>query len=95
MLAEFCPPHEMQKLEEEFWSLKQIGGDNLAYTTRFKQLSILVPHLVNTPERAIAKYIKGLPSIIRDSVTVAEPDTLVKTIRLAVTLSDNRVRDSS
>ncbi|KAK1406306.1 hypothetical protein QVD17_41599 [Tagetes erecta] len=95
MLEEFCPPHEMQKLEEEFWNLKQISGDNLAYTTRFKQLSILVPHLVDTTERAIAKYIKGLPSIIRDSVTVAEPFSLERAIRLAATLSDNRVKDGS
>ena len=53
MLDEFCPPHEIRKLEEEFWTLKQIGGDNEAYTARFKQLSVLCPHLVPDIARAI------------------------------------------
>ena len=36
MRDEFCPPHELQKLEEEFWTLKQVSGNNEAYTARFK-----------------------------------------------------------
>ncbi|KAK1421864.1 hypothetical protein QVD17_24550 [Tagetes erecta] len=30
MIKKFCPQTELQKLEEEFWNLKQEGGDHLA-----------------------------------------------------------------
>ncbi|MFS7956310.1 putative retrotransposon gag domain-containing protein [Helianthus anomalus] len=30
MLEEFCPPHERQKLEDEFWHIQQKDGDNPA-----------------------------------------------------------------
>ena len=43
MMDEFCPPHERQKLEDEFWNIKQKDGDNAALTARFKQLSIICP----------------------------------------------------
>ncbi|KAI3683188.1 hypothetical protein L1987_83688 [Smallanthus sonchifolius] len=41
MTDEFCPRNEMRKLETEFWDLAQDNGDNLAYTTRFQELSQL------------------------------------------------------
>ncbi|XP_076960316.1 uncharacterized protein LOC143636667 [Bidens hawaiensis] len=68
MKREFCPEHELQKLETEFWELKQIGGDNSTYSNRFKELSLLVPHLVTPLARGIRKYIRGLPTIFRDVV---------------------------
>ena len=61
MWKEFCPKHELQILEDEFWKLKQISGDNSTYTSRFHELSLLVPHLVTSPSRVIEKYIGGLP----------------------------------
>ena len=36
MKKEYCPPYEVQKLANEFWSIKQIGSDNAGFTTRFK-----------------------------------------------------------
>ncbi|XP_022007618.1 uncharacterized protein LOC110906856 [Helianthus annuus] len=75
MMLEFCSPHEQLKLEEEFWYLKQVGDDSLAYTTRFKQLSLIVPHLVSTPKRMITKYINGLPPAMRDSIEFPTPAT--------------------
>ncbi|XP_021975357.1 uncharacterized protein LOC110870488 [Helianthus annuus] len=39
MMKEFCPPHELQKLENEFWGINQEGGDNAGLTARFKQLT--------------------------------------------------------
>ncbi|MFS7950495.1 putative transcription factor interactor and regulator CCHC(Zn) family [Helianthus anomalus] len=41
MIDELCPPHERQKLEDEFWGIKQKDGDNAALIARFKQLSII------------------------------------------------------
>ncbi|KAJ0565530.1 putative transcription factor interactor and regulator CCHC(Zn) family [Helianthus annuus] len=93
MMDEFCPPHEQQKLEEEFWVLRQIDDNNLAYTTRFKQLSVIVPHLVLTTARKITKYINGLPPSMRDTIEAANLDNIEAVYRLAASLNNNRVRD--
>ncbi|XP_076905048.1 uncharacterized protein LOC143560683 [Bidens hawaiensis] len=63
MKKEFCPEHELQRLEAEFWELKHIGGDNSAYSNRFHELSCIVPHLVTPETSDIQKYIRGLPII--------------------------------
>ncbi|XP_022042087.1 uncharacterized protein LOC110944748 [Helianthus annuus] len=93
MILEFCPPHEQQNLEDEFWHLKQVGDDNLAYTTRFKKLSIIVPHQVSTPKHMITKYIHGLPSAIRDAIEAAQLDSIEEVYRFATSLNNNCVRD--
>ncbi|KAI3762560.1 hypothetical protein L1987_52991 [Smallanthus sonchifolius] len=42
---EFCPRNEVKKLEAEFWDLAQDSGESLAYTPRFHEFSLLVPHM--------------------------------------------------
>ncbi|GJX54048.1 putative reverse transcriptase domain-containing protein [Tanacetum coccineum] len=42
---EFCPSHEMQKLETELWNYAMVGVGHAAYTDRFHELARLVPHL--------------------------------------------------
>ncbi|KAF5769294.1 putative retrotransposon gag domain-containing protein [Helianthus annuus] len=54
ILEEFYPPHERQKLEDEFWHIKQKDGENAALTARFKQLSIICPDQVKTTARSIS-----------------------------------------
>ncbi|KAI3819010.1 hypothetical protein L1987_12832 [Smallanthus sonchifolius] len=92
MTDEFCPRNEMRKLEAEFWDLAQDSGDNLAYTTRFQELSLLVPHMITPLARGIEKYIGGLPMQIQDAVLGSNPPTLEAAIRLSATLSDNHVK---
>ncbi|KAK1421777.1 hypothetical protein QVD17_24399 [Tagetes erecta] len=95
MTKEFCPRNEIKKLETEFWDLVQVGGENSAYTNRFHELSLLVPHLVTPLSRGIEKYICGLPMVIQDTVWGRNPTTLEDTIRLAAQLTDNHVKDGS
>ncbi|GJX78634.1 putative reverse transcriptase domain-containing protein, partial [Tanacetum coccineum] len=45
-VEEFCPSHEMQKLETELWNHAMVGADQAAYTDRFHELAMLVPHLI-------------------------------------------------
>ncbi|GKB01704.1 putative reverse transcriptase domain-containing protein [Tanacetum coccineum] len=45
MIQEFCPSHEMQKLEFELWNHAMVGAGHAAYTDRFHELVRLVPHL--------------------------------------------------
>jgi hypothetical protein len=93
MLAEFCPRNEVKKLESEFWELKQESGNNAEYTTRFHELSLLVPRMVNPVSVAIEKYIDGLPPKIRDIVLSSKPSNLAEAVRLAASLTDNLVKD--
>ncbi|KAI3704115.1 hypothetical protein L1987_74328 [Smallanthus sonchifolius] len=92
MTEEFCPRNEVKKLEAEFWDLAQDGGESLAYTTRFHELSLLVPHIVTPLSRCIEKYIGGLLRQIQDTVLGRNPATLEDAIRLSATLTDNHVK---
>ncbi|GJU45831.1 reverse transcriptase domain-containing protein [Tanacetum coccineum] len=47
MIQEFCPSHEMQKLESELWNHAMVGAGHAAYTDRFHKLARLVPHLIS------------------------------------------------
>ncbi|GJZ92343.1 putative reverse transcriptase domain-containing protein [Tanacetum coccineum] len=59
MIEEFCPSHEMQKLETELWNHAMVGVGHVAYTDRFHELARLVPHLVTSESRMIERYISG------------------------------------
>nr|GEY78426.1 hypothetical protein [Tanacetum cinerariifolium] len=58
--VEFCPSHEMQKLESELWNHTMVEAGHAAYTGRFHELARLVPHLVNLESRMIERYVYGL-----------------------------------
>ncbi|GJT09134.1 putative reverse transcriptase domain-containing protein [Tanacetum coccineum] len=45
--VEFCPSHEMQKLESELWNHAMVRAGHAAYTDRFHELARLVPHLIS------------------------------------------------
>ncbi|MFS7940040.1 putative retrotransposon gag domain-containing protein [Helianthus anomalus] len=92
MLEEFCSPHERQKLEDEFWHIQQKDGDNAALTARFKQLSIICPNQVKTPEMAIKNYIRALPDCVADFVHASKPATIEATYLLAAEINDKRVK---
>nr|GFB59466.1 reverse transcriptase domain-containing protein [Tanacetum cinerariifolium] len=51
VVEEFCPNHEMQKLETELWNHAMVGADHAAYTDTFHALARLVPHLVSPKGR--------------------------------------------
>ncbi|MFS7914510.1 putative transcription factor interactor and regulator CCHC(Zn) family [Helianthus anomalus] len=92
MLEESCPPHERQKLEDEFWHIQQKDGDNAALTARFKQLSIICPDQVKISDMAIKKYIRALPDCVADFVHASKPATIEATYLLAAEINDKRVR---
>ncbi|GKA54248.1 putative reverse transcriptase domain-containing protein [Tanacetum coccineum] len=58
-MEEFCPSHEMQKLETELWNHAMVEAGHAAYTDRFQELARLVPHLVTHESRKIKRYISG------------------------------------
>uniref|UniRef100_A0A251SFU3 RNA-directed DNA polymerase n=1 Tax=Helianthus annuus TaxID=4232 RepID=A0A251SFU3_HELAN len=92
MMREFCPRHEIRALEREFDDLKQDGAEHRAYTDRFEELSLLCPTMVTPPDKAIERYIDGLPDSMLDIVTAVKPTTLRQAIELSATLTESQVR---
>nr|GEX75140.1 putative reverse transcriptase domain-containing protein [Tanacetum cinerariifolium] len=43
MIEEFCPSHEMQKLETELWNHAMVEANHAAYTDRFHELASMEP----------------------------------------------------
>ncbi|GJV28095.1 putative reverse transcriptase domain-containing protein, partial [Tanacetum coccineum] len=95
MIQEFCPSHEMQKLESELWNHAMVGAGNDVYTNRFHELARLVPHLVTTESRMIERYVYGLSPQIRGMVAATEPKTIQKAVQISGALTDEAVRNGS
>nr|GEX91497.1 hypothetical protein [Tanacetum cinerariifolium] len=55
MIQEFCPSYEMQKLKSKLWNHAMVEAGHAAYTDRFHELAMLVPHLVTPESRKIER----------------------------------------
>ncbi|GJX88886.1 reverse transcriptase domain-containing protein [Tanacetum coccineum] len=95
MIEEFCPSHEMQKLETKLWNHAMVGAGHAAYTDRFHELARLVPHLVTPESRMIERYVYGLALQIRGMVAATEPKTIQKAVQISGALTDETVRNGS
>ncbi|GJY28426.1 putative reverse transcriptase domain-containing protein [Tanacetum coccineum] len=95
MIEEFCPSHEMQKLETELWNHAMVGAGHAAYTDRFHELARLVPHLVTPGSRKIERYVYGLALQICEMVEATEPKTIQKAVQISSALTDEAVRNES
>ncbi|GJX66114.1 putative reverse transcriptase domain-containing protein [Tanacetum coccineum] len=95
MIQEFCPNHEMQKLESELWNHVMVGAGRAAYTDRFHELARLVPHLVTPESRMIERYVYGLAPQIYGMVAAMEPKTIQKAVQISGALTDEAVRNGS
>ncbi|GKE12658.1 putative reverse transcriptase domain-containing protein, partial [Tanacetum coccineum] len=93
--VEFCPSHEMQKLESKLWNHAMVGAGHAAYTDRFHELARLIPYLVNPESRMIDRYVYGLASQIRKMVAATEPKTIQKAVKISGALTDEAVRNGS
>ncbi|GKA02785.1 retrotransposon protein, putative, ty3-gypsy subclass [Tanacetum coccineum] len=95
MIQEFCPSHEMQKLESVLWNHVMVGAGHAAYTDRFHELAKLVPHLVTLESRMIERYAYGLAPQIRRMVATTEPKTIQKAVLISGALTDETARNGS
>nr|GEX60264.1 hypothetical protein [Tanacetum cinerariifolium] len=95
MIEEFCPSHEMQKLETELCNHVMVRAGHVAYIDRFHELARLVTHLVTPESRKIKRYAYGLALQIRRIVAATEPKTIQKAMQISGTLTDEAVRNGS
>ncbi|GJR66816.1 putative reverse transcriptase domain-containing protein [Tanacetum coccineum] len=93
--VDFCPNHEMQKLESKLWNHAMVGACHAAYIDRFHKLARLVPHLVTPLSRMIERYVYGLAPQIYGMVAVMEPKTMQKAVQISGVLTDEVVRNGS
>ncbi|GJY67883.1 putative reverse transcriptase domain-containing protein [Tanacetum coccineum] len=95
MIKEFCLSHEMQKLETKLWNHVMVKAGHAAYTDRFHELAMLVPHLVTPESRMIERYVYGLAPQIRRMVASTKPKTIHKAVQISGALTDESVRNRS
>ncbi|GKA03120.1 putative reverse transcriptase domain-containing protein [Tanacetum coccineum] len=82
-VEEFCPSHEMRKLETELWNHVMVGAGHATYTNRFHELAKLVPHLVTPESRKIGRYVYVLAPQIHGMVAATEPKTIQKAMQIS------------
>ncbi|GKE30266.1 putative reverse transcriptase domain-containing protein [Tanacetum coccineum] len=83
MTTEYWPSIEIQKMEQELWTLTLKGDDIEAYSNRFHKLVLMCPELVSTKKKKIEKYISGFPERIKGNITSSKPATLHDAINMA------------
>ncbi|KAJ0867862.1 putative nucleotidyltransferase, Ribonuclease H [Helianthus annuus] len=88
----YCPQHEVEKIESDFVSLVMTNLDCQAYLTSFNTMSRLVPYLVTPESRRIARFIWGLEPAIKASVKASRPTTFRSVTDLSLSLTLDAVR---
>ncbi|GKA17365.1 putative reverse transcriptase domain-containing protein [Tanacetum coccineum] len=92
MTTEYCPATEIQRMEQELWTLTLKGDDIEAYNNRFHELVLMCPELVSTESKKIKKYIRGFPERIKGNITSSKPATLHEAINMARELVEQSVQ---
>ncbi|GJU54237.1 putative reverse transcriptase domain-containing protein [Tanacetum coccineum] len=92
MTTEYCPATEIQRMEQELWTLTLKGDDIEAYNNHFYELVLMCPELVSTEKKKIEKYIRGFPERIKGNVTSSKPATLHEAINMARELVEQSVQ---
>ncbi|GJT11540.1 putative reverse transcriptase domain-containing protein [Tanacetum coccineum] len=95
MTTEYCPATEIQRMEQELWTLTLKGDDIEAYSNRFHELVLMCPELVSTERKKIEKYIRGFPERIKGNITSSKPATLHDAIIMARELDKWSNRDGN
>nr|GEZ22251.1 hypothetical protein [Tanacetum cinerariifolium] len=90
MTMEYCPGTEIQRMEEELWTLK--GDDIEAYNNRFHELALMCPELVPIEKKKVDRYIKGFPGRIKGNIISSKPTTLHKAINMVRELVEQAVQ---
>nr|GEX10703.1 hypothetical protein [Tanacetum cinerariifolium] len=93
MTNEYCPATEIQKIEQELWTLTLKRDDIEAYNNRFHELALICPELVHIERKKIEKYVRRFPKRIKGNITSSKPATLHDAINMARELVDKQFRE--
>ncbi|GJS66897.1 putative reverse transcriptase domain-containing protein [Tanacetum coccineum] len=92
MTTEYCPTTEIQRMEQELWTMTLKGDDIEAYNNRFHELALMCPDLVPNEKKKIERYIRGFPERIKENITSSRPTTLHDAINMARELVEQAVQ---
>ncbi|GJT58011.1 putative reverse transcriptase domain-containing protein [Tanacetum coccineum] len=92
MTTEYCPTTEIQRMEQELWTLTLKGDDIEAYNNHFHELALMCPDLVPTEKKKVERYIRGFPERIKGNITSSRPTTLHDAINMAHELAEQAVQ---
>ncbi|GJZ39453.1 putative reverse transcriptase domain-containing protein [Tanacetum coccineum] len=92
MTTEYCPATEIQRMEQELWTLTLKGDDIEAYNNRFHKLALMCHELVPTENKKIEKYIRRFPERIKGNITSSKLATLHEAINMARELVEQPVQ---
>ncbi|GKC04233.1 putative reverse transcriptase domain-containing protein [Tanacetum coccineum] len=92
MTTEYCPATEIQRMEQELWTLTLKGDDIEAYNNRFHELALMCLDLVPTKKKKVERYIRGFPERIKGNITSSKPTTLHDAINMAHELVEQVVQ---
>ncbi|GJV60856.1 putative reverse transcriptase domain-containing protein [Tanacetum coccineum] len=92
MTTEYCPATEIQRMEQELWTLTLKGDDIEAYNNRFHELALMCHELVPTEKKKIERYVRVFPERIKGNITSSKPATLHDAIIMARELSRKQFR---
>ncbi|GJV66568.1 putative reverse transcriptase domain-containing protein [Tanacetum coccineum] len=92
MTTKYCQSTEIQRMEQELWTLTLKGDDIEAYNNYFHELVLMCPELVSTKSKKIEKYIRGFPERIKGNITSSKPATLHEAINMAHELVEQSVQ---
>ncbi|GJR85507.1 putative reverse transcriptase domain-containing protein [Tanacetum coccineum] len=95
MTTEYCPATEIQRMEQELWTLTLKGDDIEAYNNRFHELALMCHELVPTEKKKIERYVRGFPERIKGNITSSKPATLHDAINMARELVEQSVQRPS
>ncbi|GJX76299.1 putative reverse transcriptase domain-containing protein [Tanacetum coccineum] len=92
MTTEYCPTTEIQRMEQELWTLTLKGDDIEAYDNRFHELALMCHELVPTEKKKIERYVRGFLERIKGNITSSKPATLHEAINMARELVEQSVQ---
>ncbi|GKD22242.1 putative reverse transcriptase domain-containing protein, partial [Tanacetum coccineum] len=92
MTTEYCPATEIQRMEQELWTLTLKGDDIEAYNNRFHELALMCLELVPTEKKEIERYTRGFPERIKGNITSSKHATLHDAINMARELVEQAVQ---
>ncbi|GKF04939.1 putative reverse transcriptase domain-containing protein [Tanacetum coccineum] len=90
--TEYCPTTEIQRMEQELWTLTLKGDDIEGYNNRFHKLALMCPGLVAPERKKIERFIRGLPEKVKANVTSSKPASLHEAINMARELVEQAIQ---
>lgn len=91
----YCPQHEVEKVETDFLNLTMKNLNCQQYVTDFNSLSRLVPYLITPEPKRIARFIGGLAPEIKGDVKASRPTNYRSAVDLSLSLTLDVVRQKS